>query len=238
MAPSAATLTPIVESNGFTLVEEDDVAFTLSLCREIYRIYGTYQDGDLKADESVRTGLLLTVEMFSALRRTVRDGMPGMRIEVAEAQVREMIATLFGELLPARKDRNRARQVGPSARQVGPSVTDLRDRALGTPAGAAAACAPLRELAERSEEPPTVLADPEVPVAPAVEAAPRPRAWKVAAKVVLTLVGSAVAAVLINVPLAVLALFPNELAPIGAGLVVAGVAGSAGYRRWRPAAAR
>lgn len=231
MAPSAATLTPIVESNGFTLVEEDDVAFTLSLCREIYRIYGTYQDGDLAADETVRTGLLLTVEMFSALKRGVRDGMPAMRIEVAEAQVREMMATLFGQLVPGRKER-------PRARQVGPSVTDLRDRSLGTPVAAAAACAPLRELAERSEEPPAVLPDPEVPSPPVPETRPRPRAWKVAAKVVATLVGCVVVAVLINVPLAVLALFPNEVAPIGAGFVVAGVAGSAGYRRWRPAGAR
>jgi hypothetical protein len=29
----------VMEKPGFTLVEEDDVAFSLSLCREVNRIY-------------------------------------------------------------------------------------------------------------------------------------------------------------------------------------------------------
>jgi hypothetical protein len=101
-SPTAA-LIPVVENAGFTLIEEDDVAFTLGLCREIYRIYGTYQDGDLGSTEGVRAGLVVTIEMLAALRNTVTEGMPAMRIEVAAAQTREMMATLFGERLPSKR---------------------------------------------------------------------------------------------------------------------------------------
>ena len=230
MASPAATLTPIVESNGFTLVEEDDVAFSLTLCREIHRIYGTYHEGELKADETVKAGLLLTGEMLSAIRRTVRDGMPAMRIEVAEAQVREMMAILFGQVLPARKDRNRTN------RQMGPAVTDLRDRALRPRTPNPVSCAPLRELAQRSEAAPAARPEPELPPARPAVPAPRPRrrAAPVVARVAATLIGCVAVAVLINVPLAVLALYPNEMAPLGAGFVLAGITGSLGYRRWRP----
>ncbi len=85
-----------VGPSGFTFVEEDDVAFSLQLCREVHRIYGEYQDGRLQTSDSVLAGLTVTVEMLAALSRSVRDGMPGMRITVAGAQVREMLAVIFG----------------------------------------------------------------------------------------------------------------------------------------------
>lgn len=85
----------VVES-GFTLVEEDDVAFTLQLCREVHRLYGDYQVGDLPSDEFVLAGLAVTMEMLAALSRRVTDGMPAMRITVAAAQTREMLAVMFG----------------------------------------------------------------------------------------------------------------------------------------------
>lgn len=86
----------VVEPAGFTLVEEDDVAFSLQLCREVHRLYGDYQDGALPGDEYVLAGLAVTMEMLATLSRSVRDGMPAMRITVAAAQTREMLAVMFG----------------------------------------------------------------------------------------------------------------------------------------------
>lgn len=87
----------IVETGGFTLVEEDDVAFSLSVCREVHRIYGEYQDGGLSVDDRLHAGLVVTVEMLAALSQSVVDGMPAMRITVAAAQTREMLAVMFGQ---------------------------------------------------------------------------------------------------------------------------------------------
>src|SRR5579864_1063038 len=87
---------PVV-SAGFTLVEEDDVAFTLSLCREVHRIYGGYQDGSLAATDSLKGGLLITIEMLAALTNTIDGGMPSMRIAVAATQTREILAVMFDE---------------------------------------------------------------------------------------------------------------------------------------------
>lgn len=84
-------------STGFTLVEEDDVAFTLSLCREVHRIYGGYQDGSVAATDSLKGGLLITIEMLAALTNTIDGGMPSMRIAVAATQTREILAVLFDE---------------------------------------------------------------------------------------------------------------------------------------------
>jgi hypothetical protein len=89
------TLSPVGESAGFTLVEDDDVAFCLALCLEIRRIYAAYQDGDVTANDSLRSGLNLTIEMFSMLRGTVTDGMPALRLEVGAAQAKEMLVTMF-----------------------------------------------------------------------------------------------------------------------------------------------
>ena len=85
----------LTETSGFTLVEEDDVAFGLGLCREVHRLYNDYQDGKLPHTEAVRAGLMVTVEMLAILSRSVRDGMPSMRIMVAAAQTREMLAVVF-----------------------------------------------------------------------------------------------------------------------------------------------
>jgi hypothetical protein len=82
---------------GFTLVQEEDVAFTLSLCREVYRIYGGYQEGAVVADESLHAGLVMTMEMLAGLSRSVTVGMPAMRVTVAAAQTREMLAVMYDD---------------------------------------------------------------------------------------------------------------------------------------------
>ena len=115
-------ITPVVENGGFTLVEEDDVAFSISLCREIHRIYGSYESGDLEADHSVHLGLSLSVQILTTLANTVTKGMPAMRIEVASAQSREMMAVLFGEPLFPQKGRAGRRQLeGRCTRPLGPA---------------------------------------------------------------------------------------------------------------------
>ncbi len=85
----------LAEPTGFTLVEEDDVAFSLRLCREVHRLYNDYQEGDLPSTDPVRAGLMVTVEMLAILSRSVHDGMPAMRIMVSAAQTREMLAVVF-----------------------------------------------------------------------------------------------------------------------------------------------
>lgn len=72
------------------------MAFSLSLCREVHRIYGRYQDASLTGSEPLQAGLVLTIEMLAALSFRVETGMPAMRITVAAAQTREMLAVLFG----------------------------------------------------------------------------------------------------------------------------------------------
>ena len=117
-------------STGFTLVEEDDVAFTLSMCREVHRIYGGYQDGSLVANESLKDGLLITIEMLAALTNAIDGGMPSMRIAVAATQTREMLAVMFDED-PMQKpvaDKlwgPRRPMVGPAARPVQSPVKGL-----------------------------------------------------------------------------------------------------------------
>ena len=142
----------LVEGPGFTLVEEDDVAFSLRLCREVHRIYGEYQDGRLQASDPVLAGLVVTVEMLAALSRSVRDGMPGMRITVAAAQTREMLAVIFGQdplvkpLDRRRRDRYRS-IVAEAARASGapalPPVTAVPD---ASPVPAPVRGRPLRRL--------------------------------------------------------------------------------------------
>ena len=85
----------VVEPNGFTLVEEDDVAFTLSLCREVNRLYGLYQGGRMQASPQLEGGLMVSLEMLALVARTVTTGMPAMRITVAGAQLREMMSVMF-----------------------------------------------------------------------------------------------------------------------------------------------
>jgi hypothetical protein len=95
--PRSELLEPVVESPGFTLIEEDDVAFSLRLCREVNRIYLEYQEGRLPSSAEVQAGLAVTMEMLAVLSQRVTDGMPGMRITVAAAQTREMLAVVFGQ---------------------------------------------------------------------------------------------------------------------------------------------
>jgi hypothetical protein len=111
MNSPAETLTPIVESGGFNLVEEDDVAFSISLCREIHRIYGSYQSGELEATDSVHIGLALSTQMLSTLAHSVSKGMPAMRIEVAWAQTSEMMAVMFGEPIVRKTSRTSRQQL-------------------------------------------------------------------------------------------------------------------------------
>jgi hypothetical protein len=94
---SGESVQALPQAPGFTLVEEDDVAFTLSLCREVYRIYGGYQEGAFVAGESLHAGLVMTMEMLAGLSRIVTVGMPAMRITVAAAQTREMLAVMFDD---------------------------------------------------------------------------------------------------------------------------------------------
>ena len=95
--PPSQLIEPHVEASGFTLVEEDDVAFSLRLCREVNRIYLDYQEGRLQATDAVQAGLSVTVEMLAVMSHAIRDGMPAMRITVAAAQTREILAVVFGQ---------------------------------------------------------------------------------------------------------------------------------------------
>jgi hypothetical protein len=230
-------VTPVVE-NGFTLVEEDDVAFSLSICREINRIYGTYQEGDLPHSDPMRAGLVLTMEMFATLKKTVHDGMPAMRIEVAQAQAREMMATMFGLLSPSRRPRSltHGRERHPVAART-PAIAPVRNVVpqvgrTGWPYDQ------LKELAERSavaapgtgegdevQTPPSAASPQSVVIrTPGNEAAPsrqrsvvRPRS--LVARVLLTLLRCCLAAVLIDAPFALVASFPSLLLPSLAALV-------------------
>ena len=85
----------VVEPGGFTLVEEDDVAFSLSLCREVNRLYGLYEEGRMKPSPQLEGGLMVSIEMLALVARSVTTGMPAMRITVAGAQLREMMSVLF-----------------------------------------------------------------------------------------------------------------------------------------------
>ena|ERR1700677_1574103 len=85
----------IAAPSGFTLVEDEDVAFTLRLCREVNRIYGRYHEDGLSSTDPLLTTLTMTAETLAALSQVVKDGMPGVRITVAAAQTREMLVVLF-----------------------------------------------------------------------------------------------------------------------------------------------
>src|SRR6185437_9038345 len=64
--------------------------------REMHRLYGEYQHGSLPSDEYVQAGLTVAMEMLAVLSGSVTVGMPAMRITVAAAQTREMLAVMFG----------------------------------------------------------------------------------------------------------------------------------------------
>ncbi len=250
---AALEVTPEVEHNaGFTLVENDDVAFSLSVCREIYRIYGTYQDGELAATEAVQAGLVLTMQMFTTLQNTVTDGMPALRIEVAAAQTREMMAALFGQGLPSRRmgtaspdrSRNRGRQANPplaapngngSSVWSTPRSLNGHHKELPEVNGAAASA-----LAPASPHPPTLHQPAALgPAATPAQAYLRDRwygFWRrrtLTVRVLATVLGCCLVAVLIDVPFTILAIFPNLLIPLTVAFAGADVARLL-YRTRRP----
>jgi hypothetical protein len=228
---------PIVESPGFTLIEDDDVAFTVSLCREIHRIYGDYQAGALEATDSVRAGLNLTMQTFAALQNTVIDGMPALRLEVGAAQAREMMAALFGEGLPYRRSRGVPARNRICGRGYTPSYTGRSGHQVASGPTAEVEPVVVNELVEQNPTEAIVepLASATWPEQTAVEAAASvarsSRSRRVFRTVLMTLAGLiaiCLAAVLINVPFAILALYPNHFVPLSLAFVgfalVAGLA--------------
>jgi hypothetical protein len=238
MTQTPAAPEPIVENPGFTLIEDDDVAFSVSLCREIHRIYSTYQSGQLDDTDAVHAGLNLTMQMFAVLQNSVTDGMPALRLEVGAAQAREMMAALFGEGLPYRRSREVIAARKPvCGRRPSPALAGAIRQAV--PAGETAATeAPARkELVEQHPTDLSVAAPAELslPGPAAVGPTPSPaqpsrsrRILRSAFKVVVALLALCLAAVLIDVPFAILALYPNHFVPICIGFgvfaIVAGLA--------------
>jgi hypothetical protein len=231
---------PVLEKPGFTLIEDDDVAFSISLCREVHRIYGTYQDGELEATDSVRAGLNLTAQMFAVLQNTVTDGMPAMRLEVGAAQAREMMAALFGEGLPYRRSpqgppaRNRicGRGYRPSfagrsghrpavEETTGPDPAAARELPAGSPTVAPVA-------------PPAAAFSPAQPTAgarsSAVQRSRSRQALRSVFRTLLAVIAICLAAVLIDVPFAVLALFPNHFFPLAVAFLGVGLVAGVGNR--------
>ena len=95
-------------------VSDEDVRYTLDMCREINRIYQTYQDGCIDASAALMSGLVMTRDMLKAMSAKVTVGMPAMRIAVAAAQTEEIVAVLYGQaaivaLDPATQTRVRRR---------------------------------------------------------------------------------------------------------------------------------
>jgi hypothetical protein len=80
-----------------TIVEQEDVAFSLGLCHEVHRIYGDYLQGRVSASESLEAGLMMSIEMLAVLSRNVNTGMPAMRIGVAASELTEMLAVMFDQ---------------------------------------------------------------------------------------------------------------------------------------------
>ncbi len=202
-------VTPVVEERGFALVEEGDVAFALALCREINRWYSLYQNGELSADSRVRTGLDLTTRMLVTLQSVVMAGMPSMRLQVAGAQAREMMAVLFGD------------ELSTQVPKLPPSWGDVR-----------------------TETPPAAIRQAPIP-SPVLPSVPAGRgstdrsrmgalSWYRRYSALRFVVGLGLclaAAVLIDVPIAIMALVPNHLTEIGA--VYALVALTVCFWSWR-----
>lgn len=171
--------------DGFTLVEEDDVAFTLSLCRQVHRLYGLYQDGELPPAPNLEAGLQATIEMLAVVNRSVTTGMPAMRITVAAAQVTEMLAVLFdadpmsGPPRRAVADLFRARSVAGASRvALEPAAAAPEEAVTQTASPAAvvtepAATEPAAPETAAPDAPATETAAPETaaPDAPAAETA-------------------------------------------------------------------
>jgi hypothetical protein len=219
-----------VDSNGFTLVEEDDVAFTLVLCREVNRIYGNYQDGELVPSENVWAGLSLTLKMLTSLQGAVVDGMPSMRLQVASAQAREMHAVLFGEL-PSSRGQGRLAGIG-APKETGDGRLALHQvpaqKQLTSPESAIG-------TRDQSDDGPRPL-DQRIPVGAFQRWRQRWAAWLASrSSPVRMLIGLAICCViatLIDVPFAVVALFPSLFIPVAVSSVSAPILIRVLYRGW------
>lgn len=187
---SPTTIRATVVDTAFEVVEDDDVAFSLALCREVQRLYASYQSGELESTDEVGAGLDLARQMVLALQGSIDSGMPAMRLQVAAAQTAEMTAVLVG-------DRRRS------------------------PAAA-------RALIEARVSQP---ASPGPAEQPAVTARSKVRAGL---RVAAGLVACVVLGVLITVPVAVMALFPDHLTLIGSAYAAVAVLFAAVRSRARP----
>jgi hypothetical protein len=234
----------LAKKPGFTVVEDDDVSFGIALCREIHRLYGMYQAGELPAADSVRDGLLLTMEMFSTLQNTVTDGMPALRLQVGAAQVREMVGALFGYDLPTR----RSRELGPDrhrGRRTNRAVVASHPRHAIDRAAPDPVQGDPKELVEQNPpvSPEEAAVGPDASsVAEPLAGPPAPtrsqparvaRYWvqlPLAVQVVATLIGIVLAASLIDAPFAIVALFPNFLFPLTALFIGVFVASKPAFR--------
>jgi hypothetical protein len=242
----AKTPKDLVNPPGFTVVEDDDVAFGVAVSREIHRMYGMYMADELPATDSVRAGLMLTTEMFSTLQNTVTDGMPALRLQVGSAQVREMLGALFGYDLPTRRSRElppdpqRAR-VHRSRRSI---ATHTARHAIDRPS-AGAVQGDRKELVEQNPPAPSREAtgaheaisasEPEIGAPAACPSQPGrlTRCWErqpLPVQIVVTLVGIVLAASLIDAPFTIIALFPNYLLPLTAVFLALSVASKPALR--------
>jgi hypothetical protein len=227
---------PVADEDGFTLVEEDDVAFTLALCREIHRLYGSYEDNELPADEAVWAGLDLTRQMVSTLQSSVTSGMPSMRLQVAAAQVREMLAVLFADE-PVRQ-KSGIRGGGQETRLDQPArPAALAPLAVPVPT-AVPAQLPTAVDAPPPSRPESYLPPPEStwPGVASDQIVTEPHQsrtvalWNdlpVVVRLITGVVLCCVAGALLNVPVVIMALFPNHLTIIG--IVYAAI----GLRVWQ-----
>lgn len=252
MNSTAETLTPVVENGGFTIVEQDDVAFSLSLCREIHRIYGSYQSGELEADDSVRLGLLLSAQMLSTLADAVTKGMPAMRLDVAAAQTREMVAVLLGEPITGKKPRAvRPRGETRCQRPIGtptPTVQPIAGRgpapvtaiASGQESGNNSDAVTDNESASshHGDSQPVSRSRPEQG---ATTAAPISRLdrWRRSVRTMpwfirlpLGILGCGLAAIAIDIPLVILLLFSNLLLPLSLCFASTAALAPRPSRRW------
>lgn len=232
MNSPAEAVTPVVESGGFTIVEEDDVAFSLGLSREIHRIYGSYQSGELEPSDSVHLGLALTVQMLGTLSASVTRGMPAMRIEVAWAQISEMMSVMFGEPVVRKTTRGGRPQLKASARPPVPLQDAGNQQSIpeiARPAGCEPSVPAEGTAVAGAAIPPAVPTD-EVPGTGRSGGAnpvlwQRWRSWvrhrPPVVRLILAAVACALAATLIDLPIAALLLFPEFSLQLAAAYAVA-----------------
>ena len=244
MTSPADTLTPIVERGGFTLVEEDDVAFSLNLCREIHRIYGSYQSDDLEDSDSVHVGLALAAQVLSTLAGSVSKGMPAMRIEVAWAQTSEMMAVMFGEPISRKTGRASRQQLqkGCSHPPVALRPSPTANTILAGPPEPMEALPekpqPPRDNSERPDSTGT-RGQPGNLIAGSLHSGVRPwdrcRRWIAArplwCRMLLGAFGCVLSAALIDLPIVALLLFPGMAVQLSAAYAITALSGWWAHRK-------